>query len=84
MAIAPKDAFMSCQELQVAKLAFWLLVFRELTDVILVEAEILEVLVDEALSKIFSVSALPTLRSRSTVTTSVIWILTVGIHVINE
>jgi hypothetical protein len=75
---------MSCQELQVAKLAFWLLVFRELTDVILVEAEILEVLVDEALSKIFSVSALPTLRSRSTVTTSVIWILTVGIHVINE
>jgi len=58
---------MSSQELQVAQLALWLLVFRELTNVILVQAEILEVLVDEAFSKIFSIGALSALLSRSTV-----------------
>lgn len=58
LAITPKYALMICQELHVAELRLWLLRLWQLTYVKCVELEIFEILVHEAISQIFLVSAL--------------------------
>ena len=58
LAVLSEDAFVISQEVHVTELTLWLACLRELRDVVLLELQVLEFFVDEAVAQVLLIGAL--------------------------